>query len=224
MQSKQNKYQRQLVTAYNRAMKQFTELQKQGYNFTKTTERVMGFERLQNKLTGTIKKSDIDYYKKLSKKTELYKRAKSYTDIDSNKTMSVKQGRLNQRRKNIAEKKRLQKELTGYQVAEDMVNSMNDVYKLRDRKSKQAMEISAVEDKNRLLDIIEGRKYSGRPFSESELSELANLESDMGYILYADQYYTVMNKIEGALNGTGHVIDSDFGEMSMIGTPYEDED
>lgn len=224
MQSKQNKYQRQLVTAYNHAMKQYTELQKQGYNFTKTTERVMGFERLQNKLTGTIKKSDIDYYKKLSKKTELYKRAKSYTDIDSNKTMSVKQGRLNQRRKNIAEKKRQQKELTGYQVATDMVNSMNDVYKLIDRKSKQAMEISAVEDKNRLLSIIEGRKNNARPFSESELSELSNLESDMMYMLYGDQYYTVLNKIEGVLNGTGRVIDSDFGEMSMIGTPYEDED
>ena len=99
----QKQLQNQLVSAYNKAYKVYSDLNKAGYNFTKTHEKVMSFERLTKKLTsGKITKKDVQFYKDKAKKTNQYKGAKSYTDLDTGKTMSVKQGRLSERRKKVA--------------------------------------------------------------------------------------------------------------------------
>ena len=66
----QKQLQNQLVSAYNKAYKVYSDLNKAGFNFTKTHEKVMSFERLTKKLTsGKITKKDVQFYKDKAKKT-----------------------------------------------------------------------------------------------------------------------------------------------------------
>ena len=96
----QKQLQNQLVAAYNKAYKVYTDMNKAGFNFTRTHEKSMSFERLTKKLTsGNITKKDVQFYKDKAKKTNQYKGAKSYTDIDTGQTMSVQQDRIAERRK-----------------------------------------------------------------------------------------------------------------------------
>ena len=136
----QKQLQNQLISAYNKAYKVYSDLNKAGFNFTKTHEKVMSFERLTKKLTsGKITKKDVQFYKDKAKKTNQYKGAKSYTDLDTGKTMSVKQGRLSERRKTI-----MKKDENSYNIITNQINNIADDMFLIDRSSKLGINIKGV--------------------------------------------------------------------------------
>lgn len=213
----QKKLQNQLISAYNKAYKVYSDLNKAGFNFTKTHEKVMSFERLTNKLTtGKITKKDVQFYKDKAKKTNQYKGAKSYTDIDSGKIMSVKQGRLSERRKTIKKKNE-----NSYNIITEQINNIADDMYLRNRATKRGDIISTRSDKERLLQIVEDRRQNNKPFTNREMSDFMNVIADVDFIRYADEYMTIINQLELALNGNDKLSNSDFGYIDPTGTPFE---
>ena len=213
----QKQLQNQLVSAYNKAYKVYSDLNKAGFNFTKTHEKVMSFERLTKKLTsGKITKKDVQFYKDKAKKTNQYKGAKSYTDLDTGKTMSVKQGRLAERRK-----KKKKKDENSYNIITEQINNIADDMYLRNRATKRGDIINTKSDKERLLQIVEERRQNNKPFKNREMSDFMNVIAEVDFIRYADEYMTVINQLELAISGNDKLINSDFGYIDPTGTPFE---
>ena len=207
----------QLISAYNKAYKVYSDLNKAGFNFTKTHEKVMSFERLTKKLTsGKITKKDVQCYKDKAKKTNQYKGAKSYTDMDTGKTLSVKQGRLSERRKTIKKK-----DENSYNIITKQINDIADDMFLIDRSSKLGINITTTSDKARLLQIVEDRRQNNKPFTSREMSDFMNVIAEVEFIRYYDQYQTIMNRLELSLSGGDKLIDSDYGYLDPIGTEFE---
>ena len=213
----QKQLQNQLVSAYNKAYKVYSDLNKAGFNFTKTHEKVMSFERLTKKLTsGKITKKDVQFYKDKAKKTNQYKGAKSYTDMDTGKTMTVKQGRLSERRK--TQKK---KDENSFNIITEQINNIADDMYLRNRATKRGDVISTKSDKERLLQIVEERRQNNKPFTNREMSDFMNVIAEVEFIRYADEYMTVMNQLELIIIGNDKLVNSDFGYIDPTGTPFE---
>ena len=213
----QKQLQNQLISAYNKAYKVYSDLNKAGFNFTKTHEKVMSFERLTKKLTsGKITKKDVQFYKDKAKKTNQYKGAKSYTDMDTGKTMTVKQGRLSERRKTIKKKNE-----NSYNIITEQINNISDDMYLRNRATKRGDIISTKSDKERLLQIVDERRQNNKPFTNKEMSDFMNVIAEVDFIRYADEYMTVINQLELTLNGNDKLINSDFGYIDPTGTPFE---
>lgn len=213
----QKQLQNQLVSAYNKAYKVYSDLNKAGYNFTKTHEKVMSFERLTKKLTsGKITKKDVQFYKDKAKKTNQYKGAKSYTDLDTGKTMSVKQGRLAERRK-----KKKKKDENSYNIITEQINNIADDMFLRNRATKRGDIINTKSDKERLLQIVEERRQNNKPFTNREMSDFMNVIAEVDFIRYADEYMAVINQLELTISGNDKLINSDFGYIDPTGTPFE---
>ena len=213
----QKQLQNQLISAYNKAYKVYSDLNKAGFNFTKTHEKVMSFERLTKKLTsGKITKKDVQFYKDKVKKTNQYKGAKSYTDMDTGKTMSVKQGRLSERRKT-----KKKKDENSYNIITNQINNIADDMFLIDRSSKLGININTTSDKERLLQIVEDRRQNNKPFTSREMSDFMSTIADVDFIRYVDEYEKVVDRLALTINGTGKIIDSDFGYIDPTGTPFE---
>ena len=213
----QKQLQNQLISAYNKAYKVYSDLNKAGFNFTKTHEKVMSFERLTKKLTsGKITKKDVQFYKDKAKKTNQYKGAKSYTDINTGKIMSVKQGRLSERRKT-----KKKKDENSYNIITEQINNIADDMYLRNRATKRGDTISTKSDKDRLLQIVEDRRQNNKPFTSREMSDFMNVIAEMEFIRYVDEYITVMNQLELTITGNGKLVNSDFGYIDPTGTPFE---
>ena len=213
----QKQLQNQLISAYNKAYKVYSDLNKAGFNFTKTHDKVMSFERLTKKLTsGKITKKDVQFYKDKAKKTNQYKGAKSYTDMDTGKTMSVKQGRLSERRKTIKKK-----EENSYNIITNQINNIADDMFLIDRSSKLGININTTPDKERLLQIVEDRRQNNKPFTNREMSDFMSTIVDVDFIRYVDEYEKVVDRLALTINGTGKIINSDFGYIDPTGTPFE---
>ena len=213
----QKQLQNQLVSAYNKAYKVYSDLNKAGFNFTKTHEKSMSFERLTKKLnSGKINKKDVQFYKDKAKKTNQYKGAKSYTDMNTGKVMSVKQGRLSERRKT-----KKKKDENSYNIITKQINNIADDMFLSDRSSKLGININTTSDKDRLLQIVEDRRQNNKPFTSREMSDFMNVIAEMEFIRYADEYITVMNQLELTITGNGKLVNSDFGYIDPTGTPFE---
>ena len=213
----QKQLQNQLISAYNKAYKVYSDLNKAGFNFTKTHEKVMSFERLSKKLTsGKITKKDVQFYKDKAKKTNQYKGAKSYTDLDTGKTMSVEQGRIAERRK-----KKKKKDENSYNIIIEQINNIADDMYLRNRATKRGDIISTMSDKERLLQIVEERRQNNKPFTNREMSDFMNVIAEVDFIRYVDEYMTVMNQLELIITGKDKLVNSDFGYIDPTGTPFE---
>ena len=177
----------------------------------------MSFERLTKKLTsGKITKKDVQFYKDKAKKTNQYKGAKSYTDLDTGKTMSVKQGRLSERRKT-----KRKKDENSYNIITKQINNIADDMYLRNRATKRGDIINTKSDKERLLQIVEERRQNNKPFTNREMSDFMNVIAEVDFILYTDEYMTVINQLELTISGNDKLINSDFGYIDPTGTPFE---
>ena len=213
----QKQLQNQLISAYNKAYKVYSDLNKAGYNFTKTHEKVMSFERLTKKLnSGKITKKDVQFYKDKAKKTNQYKGAKSYTDMNTGKVMSVKQGRISERRKT-----KKKKDENSYNIITEQINNIADDMYLRNRATKRGDTISTKSDKERLLQIVEERRQNNKPFTSREMSDFMNVIAEVDFIRYVDEYMTVINQLELTITGNGKLVNSDFGYIDPTGTPFE---
>ena len=136
--------------------------------------------------------------------------------MDTGKTMSVKQGRLAERRK-----KQRKKEENSYNIITDQINNISDDMYIRNRASKEGKVISTKSDKDRLLKIVEDRRQNNKPFTSIEMSEFMNVIADVDFIRYADEYMAVINQLELTLTGNDKLINSDFGYIDPTGTPFE---
>lgn len=215
--SSQKQLQNQLVSAYNKAYKVYSDMNKAGFNFTKTHEKVMSFERLTKKLTsGKITKKDVQFYKDKAKKTNQYKGAKSYTDMDTGQTMTVKQGRVAERRKTKQKKYE-----NSYNIITKQIDDIADDMLLIDRSTRKSVNITTTSDKARLLAIVEDRQQKNKPFTNREMSDFMNVIAEVDFIRYADEYMTVINQLELTITGNDKLINSDFGPIDPTGTPFE---
>ena len=213
----QKQLQNQLVSAYNKAYKVYSDMNKAGFNFTKNHEKVMSFERLTKKLTsGKITKKDVQFYKDKSKKTNQYKGAKSYTDMDTGQTMTVKQGRVAERRKT-----KRKKDENSYNIITKQIDDIADDMLLIDRSTRKSVNITTTSDKSRLLAIVEDRQQKNKPFTNREMSDFMTLIAEMEFIRYDDEYNSIIDRLVMALNGEDKLINSDFGYIDPTGTPFE---
>ena len=214
----QKQLQNQLVAAYNKAYKVYSDMNKAGYNFTKTHEKSMSFERLTKKLTsGKITKKDVQFYKDKAKKTNQYKGAKSYTDIDTGYTMSVQQGRVAERRKT-----KKKKEENSYNIITKQIDDIADDMFLIDRLTRKSVNINTTSDKARLLAIVDERQQNNHPFTNREMSDFMTVIAEMEFIRYDDEYNSIIDRLVMALNGEDKLINSDYGYIDPTGTPYEE--
>ena len=214
----QKQLQNQLVAAYNKAYKVYSDMNKAGFNFTKTHDKVMSFERLTKKLTsGKITKQDVQFYKDKAKKTNQYKGAKSYTDMDTGKTMSVKQGRLSERRK-----KQRKKDENSYNIITKQIDDIADDMFMIDRSTRKSVNINTTSDKARLLAIVDERQQNNKPFTDREMSDFMTVIAEMEFIRYDDEYNSIIDRLVMALNGEDKLINSDYGYIDPTGTPFEE--
>ena len=213
----QKQLQNQIVAAYNKAYKVYSDMNKAGFNFTKTHEKSMSFDRLTKKLTsGKITKKDVQFYKDKAKKTNQYKGAKSYTDIDTGKTMTVKQGRVAERRKT-----KKKKDENSYNIITKQIDDIADDMFLIDRSTRKSVNINTASDKARLLAIVDERQQNNQPFTDREMSDFMSTIADVDFIRYVDEYEKVVDRLALTINGTGKIINSDFGYIDPTGTPFE---
>lgn len=214
----QKQLQNQLVSAYNKAYKVYTDMNKAGFNFTKTHDKVMSFERLTKKLTsGKITKKDVQFYKDKAKKTNQYKGAKSYTDMDTGQTMTVKQGRVAERRKS-----KKKKDENSYNIITKQIEDIADDMFLIDRSTRKSVNINTSSDKARLLAIVEDRRQKNSPFTNKEMSDFMTVIAEMEFIRYDDEYNSIIDRLVMALNGEDKLINSDYGYIDPTGTPFEE--
>ena len=214
----QKQLQNQLVSAYNKAYKVYSDMNKAGFNFTKTHEKVMSFERLTKKLTsGKITKKDVQFYKDKAKKTNQYKGAKSYTDMDTGYTMTVKQGRVAERRKT-----KKKKDENSYNIITKQIDDIADDMFLIDRSTRKSVNINTASDKARLLAIVDERQKNNQPFTDREMSDFMTVIAEMEFIRYDDEYNSIIDRLVMALNGEDKVINSDYGYIDPTGTPFEE--
>ena len=213
----QKQLQNQIVAAYNKAYKVYSDMNKAGFNFTKTHEKVMSFERLTKKLTsGKITKKDVQFYKDKAKKTNQYKGAKSYTDMDTGKTMTVKQGRVAERRKT-----KKKKDENSYNIITKQIEDIADDMFLIDRSTRKSVNINTTSDKARLLAIVDERQQNNQPFTNREMSDFMTVIAEMEFIRYDDEYNSIIDRLVMALNGEDKLINSDYGYIDPTGTPFE---
>lgn len=90
--------QNSLVKARNKAFETIKDMMEQGYQFSKSTLKAFESDSLTKKMKNATQ-ADINYFKNLTKKENAYKKATSYVTDDGRK-VSVKQGRLMEKRKN----------------------------------------------------------------------------------------------------------------------------
>ena len=213
----QKQLQNQLVAAYNKAYKVYSDMNKAGYNFTKTHEKSMSFDRLTKKLTsGKITKKDVQFYKDKAKKTNQYKGAKSYTDIDTGQAMSVQQGRIAERRKT-----KKKKDENSYNIITKRIDDIADDMFLIDRSTRKSVNINTASDKARLLAIVDERQQNSQPFTNSEMSDFMTVIAEMELIRYDDEYNSIIDRLVMALNDEDKLINSDYGYIDPTGTPFE---
>ena len=92
---------------------------------------------------------------------------------------------------------------------------------LIDRSSKLGVNITTTSDKERLLQIVEDRRQNNKPFTNREMSDFMSTIADLDFIRYVDEYEKVVDRLVLTINGTGKIIDSDYGYIDPTGTPFE---
>ena len=92
---------------------------------------------------------------------------------------------------------------------------------LRNRATKRGDIISTKSDKERLLQIVEDRRQNNKPFTNREMSDFMSTIADVDFIRYVDEYEKVVDRLALTINGTGKIINSDFGYIDPTGTPFE---
>ena len=181
----------------------------------------MSFERLTKKLTsGKITKKDVQFYKDKAKKTNQYKGAKSYTDIDTGQTMSVQQGRIAERRRKAKKKK--YKYVNSYNIITKQIDDIADDMLLIDRSTRKSVNINTTSDKARLLAIVDERQQNNQPFTNREMCDFMTVIAEMEFIRYDDEYNSIIDRLVMALNGEDKLINSDYGYIDPTGTPFEE--
>lgn len=225
LEKKQAKKVSLLNRAYKAAVKTIEDLRAKGFNFSKSTMKALSYETFTKKAMKPTQK-DIKYYSALSKKTGAYKKATSYEDPCTYEKMTVKQGRLRERRKTIKENK-LKKQLFGksqptwYDMGLQVIDDIDDSYYLRGKGEAyvNGRNYSTKGDKEDLTDALTEQRDAGADL-EKIASKLSEIAGDLEYVQYFEQYEDIMARLKTAIAGSD--IEVGYGNLSPVGTPWED--
>lgn len=201
------------ISSYKKAMKQMQELESRGFVFTASFKK-----KVYNKIVD-MKKPNArtrDFYKKISYKKELYKQAKGF-ESEPNKIVSVKEGKRIVRQHNKETKENNSKI---YEIR-NAIHQYDDGVNAVIRGGRGATtKVDVTEEINRIDKILDKMEESGTVISDTFKEEVIE---DIGKIEYGyeDQVELKMNIITAKLSGG--VTDVTLDDMSLIGTPFEDE-
>ena len=213
---KKKSYKRQYETAKRNLLNQVNELKIKGFHFNKR------FLKSIEKENETPKKADVKRMKALQKKTELYKRATSYTyqdDSGKHHKTSVAQGRL------MREREARQRAKDSYrETLENTIISIPDNYYFYHRAANGRMfveEYNVEDEKWKCLDIIESRdkKDITKRMNDEVADQIEYVRDIAPSQLQQDDVSSMFSNIKAILNG-GKWNDSAMGSVSTVGTPY----
>lgn len=194
-----------LSTAYLKAYKRFNDLKKEGFIFDKRTEKMFSAESFETKTLKPTKKN-IERYKSLTK-SSLYKKAKGFYDIDKNAMFSVNQGKKVVRKRKAEEK------------AHRMESSNRRIELFQKLKDIDSKFFDIAEQKNEVL-----FNYSNFVLAGNEVTQemITKIDGKIEVITYSSKQ-EIVNDAFDSINSmlTGGASYSDGGNMSLIGTPYE---
>ena len=212
---KKKNYIKQYNTALKKVMNAVNEMEIKGFHFNKS------FKKMLNKAKTTATKAELTKMKSLAKKESLYKRATSFTfqkKDGTHKKVSVQQGRqmlTQQARKKAADKYK--------DVLEEVIMSIPDDYYFYVRKANGQFSVYSinVEDKKwECLDKIEEMDKVLKKIIDEVQDKIDYVASIAPSALQPQDINDMFNDILAILNG-GSYTNSTYGNVSKIGTPYE---
>ena len=212
---KKKNYIRQYNTALKKVMNAVNEMEIKGFHFNKS------FKKMLNKAKTTATKAELTKMKSLSKKESLYKRATSYTfqkKDGTHKKVSVQQGR-----QMLTQKARKKAADTYKDTLEEVIMSIPDDYYFYERKANGQFSVYSinVEDKKwECLDKIEEMGKVLKKMIDEIQSKIEYVASISPSALQPKDITDMFNDILAILNG-GNYSNSSYGNVSKIGTPYE---
>lgn len=197
---------KELSTQYVKAVDMYEDMRKQGYQFNKTFTRMMSYGAFSKKAKHVTQK-DIEYYKQFTKKTNLYKRAKGFYDIDNNRMLTVSQAKIYLRRQKAKEKARKQVVSNKNKELFEKLNQINSKY------------FDIESQKNEVMNNYSEFVANGGIASSSLI---AKIDEKIAVILY-DSKQTNVNDAFDSINSmlTNGESYSDGGSIDLVGTPYE---
>lgn len=194
-----------LSGAYLKAYKRYNELSKQGFEFDKRTQKMFSAETFQGKSLKATKKN-IERYKAITK-SALYKKAKGFYDVDSNKMVSVSAGKklVSKRTK---EKKAQKQAVSNMRV--ELFNKLNEI-------DSKYFDIS--EHKNEVMNNYSSYVANGGDVTQNLITRISEKINIILYDSKQDHVNDAFDAINSMLtDGSSY---SDGGDVDLIGTPYE---
>lgn len=209
-----NKVLNETISAYKKSMKQLQELEARGFVFAETFKK-----KLYNKIVD-MKKPNArtrDFYKKMSYKKELYQQSKGF-ESEPNKIVSVKEGKRIVRKQN---KERKESDSRIYEIR-NAIHQYDDGVNAVIRGGHGATtKVDVTEEINRIDKILDNMEEKHTVISDKFKEEVIEDISKIEYG-YEDQVELKMNIVTAKL--AGGVTDVTLDDMSLIGTPFEDEE
>lgn len=190
-----------LSIAYLKAYKRFSELKKLGYVFDKRMEKMFSAESFQQKSLKPTKKN-IERYKNITK-NDLYKKAKGFYDIDSNKMISVSAGK-----KLVNARRTKKKEVSNMRV--ELFNKLNEI---------DSKYFDVTEQKNEVLNNFSSFVANGGQVTKALITRISEKIDIITFDSKQDHVNDAFDSINSML--TGGESYSDGGDVELIGTPYE---
>ena len=216
--------QRSLTLAYNKAVKEISTLQRQGFRIKKSVLKALSPESLSKKSAKAAQK-DINYYKSFSKKSTLYSKASSYI-TDKGKKVSVAQGKQAERAKSKQTTKYTNIELVRSRLKEltPQVTSSKRKGGLYQESKEEDISSDISEVLSQLYDIEELGSDISEETANYVIEQIDTL-SHYKTIYNADVRFTnIKRALQSYLNDENVSANISEEEFSTINTPYEIED
>lgn len=212
---KKKNYIKQYNTALKKVMNAVNEMEIKGFHFNKS------FKKMLSKVKTTASKAELTKMKSLAKKESLYKRATSFTfqkKDGTHKKVSVQQGRQ------MLTQKARKKARDNYKDSlEEVIMSIPDDYYFYRRKANGQYEVYSINveaKKWECLDIIDEMDKVLKKMIDEIQSKIDYVSSIAPSALQPQDITDMFNDILAILNG-GKYYNSSYGNVSKIGTPYE---
>lgn len=207
--------QNSLLKARNKAFENVKDLMEQGFQFSKSTLKAFESDSLTKKMQNA-NQADINYFKSLAKKETAYKKATSYVTDDGRK-VSVKQGRLMEKRKNKqkGQFRNLYAAKKNIENIDSIVSGKSNYWKLDYSASEDCL--AMIDD---LLNDLDSDITSASAGMINDYCSQMLLESTQKGV---DYYFNRIKMILQAYFNDNPVVASET-DVSTIGTPFESDD
>ena len=239
--SKQKKLARRLTTTYNRALKLAETMRLEGYGLSKRAENALDAEKIQKKLleytegTRKLTEKDVKMYEKFTKRSTYTKGyyGKGATFMIPAETFGAKgirpssvvpassatwvKGKVTKAKN---EAKRKEKESERFDdLLEHIVSTIDETQEVK------GGDWHTDSDVYKIKDYIDTKRATGEYYSDKTVQNIDQLLHNLRYVDSTDdQRMETMTSIMLELSPSGKVENTEIGNISTIGTPYEDGD